>query len=115
MKIMKCALLALLCCSMHIQGVQAADSGPIWSWETQFRSEYIGKIGTVFYDKPIMVNDISLSYKDFYVGMWNSTALGGERYGSTYGDEFDLYAGCGVTPTAGFTSSFRRHTSRSRT
>ena len=97
MKIMKYMLPALLCCSMHIQGVQAADNGPVWSWETQFRSEYLGKIGVVFYDKPIMVNDISLFYKDFYVGMWNSTALGGEPYGSTFGDEFDLYAGWGHT------------------
>jgi len=67
------------------------------TWDTQFRSEYLGKIGKVFYDKPIMVNDISLSYGDFYAGTWIATALGGERYGSTYGDEVDLYAGWGHT------------------
>jgi hypothetical protein len=76
---------------------ESAETKAVWSWETQIRSEYLGKIGIVFYDKPIMVNDITLSYGDFYAGTWISTGLGGDTYGSTFADEFDLYAGWGHT------------------
>lgn len=69
----------------------------VWSLDTQFRTEYLGGIGQVFYDKPIWVNDISVSYGDWFAGTWISTALGGDAYGSTFGDEVDLYAGWGHT------------------
>lgn len=72
----------------------AAEDG-VWSFgfETQVRSEYLAKIGLVLYDKPIVVNDISVSYDSFFGGVWNATALGNESYGSTFGDETDLYVG----------------------
>lgn len=88
-------LTSLLCLAQET--LQAAESPLTWSWEAQFRSEYLGKIGAVFYDKPIMVNDVGVSYEDLFAGLWVSSALGGERYGSTFGDEFDIYAGWGHT------------------
>ena len=80
-----------------LSACMAAELHAVWSWETQVRSEYIGRIGVVFYDKPLLVNDITLSYGDFNVGVWNSTGLGGQKYGSTFADETDLYVGWGHT------------------
>lgn len=88
---------ALLATLMSITVGHTAENSAVYLWHTDFRSKYLGKTGQVFYDNPIMVNDVSVSYGDFYAGLWVSTALGGESYGSTFGDEFDLYAGWGHT------------------
>ncbi len=96
MRTLKQSLLGLVAC-LALQAQADQTNTLQWSWETQFRSEYMGKVGIVFYDKPLMVNDVSASYGDFYAGLWVSSGLGGERYGSTFSDEYDLYAGWGHT------------------
>jgi len=56
-------------------------------------SKYLGTIGGVFYDNPIAVIDLTISRGPYYVGLWNSTKLGPGKYGKTFGDEYDIYAG----------------------
>ncbi len=60
---------------------------------TGVESQYLGRIGAVFSDKPISVNIIEVDYKDFYLGAWNATGLSAREYGKTYADEWDLYGG----------------------
>ncbi len=69
------------------------ESDALWSgsFTTKFNTEYIGKIGTVFYRSPTVANSLDLNMgKDWTVQLWSSTALGGEGYGETRGDEIDF-------------------------
>jgi hypothetical protein len=56
-------------------------------------SEYIGQSGVVFSRSPIAVNTVEADCKDFYAEIWSVTGLGGRQYGTTYGDEWDLWVG----------------------
>ncbi len=71
----------------------AEEQTVAYTFKTGIASEYLGAIGPVFYKQPVAVSEMSVGYGDWYVGVWNSTGLGGTAYGKTYGDEFDLYAG----------------------
>ncbi len=73
--------------------VSAAEGDISWSSSTGVSSEYLAQIGATLSKSPISVNIIEADYKNFYLGIWNATSLGGRKYGSTYGDEWDLYGG----------------------
>ena len=61
------------------------------SFTTRFNTAYIGKIGTAFYRSPTVTNMLDINIgKDWTAELWSSTALGGEGYGKTHGDEIDL-------------------------
>jgi len=64
-----------------------------YTLKTGVASKYLGQIGAVFYDDPVSVTDVSVGYIDWYAGIWTSTGLGGTKYGETFGDEIDFYAG----------------------
>lgn len=70
---------------------QGSDSLLSGSFTTKLNTAYIGKIGTVFYRSPTSVNILDINIgKDWTAELWSSTALGGEGYGKTHGDEIDL-------------------------
>jgi hypothetical protein len=77
-----------------VPGLGAGDADKPWySAQTGVMSQYLGLIGPIFYNSPVAVSEITVGYLDWYGGVWNSTGLGGDRYGQTYGDEFDIYGG----------------------
>ena len=88
----KSLLFIMLCACISLQA-QAADQGVTWVASTSVQSEYLGRIGPIFSEDPISVNFVEVGYKGFYGGIWNSTSLGGSKYGTTYGDEWDVYGG----------------------
>jgi len=62
------------------------------SFTTAINTAYMGKIGTVFYREPTTVNYLDLNLgKDWTLEFWSSTGLGKERWGTTFGDEFDIF------------------------
>lgn len=71
-----------------------ADSNQLSGFvNTGVQSQYLSRSGKIFSKSPILVNIAEGDYKDFYLGTWNATSLGGRQYGSTYGDEWDAYGG----------------------
>ena len=91
---MKTTLLLLIVGLSSVSSLCAADESKVWySANTSVMSEYLGSIGSVFYKSPISINEVDIGYKDWYGGIWSATGLGGTKYGQTYGDEFDFYAG----------------------
>ena len=84
----------LLAASLLLSGQAIAqEDAPHWSVNSGIFSKYLGTIGGVFYDDPILVTDLTVSHGDYYAGIWNSTRLGSGKYGKTFGDEYDFYAG----------------------
>ena len=50
--------------------------------------------GVNLYDSPVLQTDLMISGPyGFYIDLWNSRALGGDAWDSTYGDEFDYGIG----------------------
>lgn len=87
------SLIALCACLLGCCASSAQPSTFQYSLNSGVFTKYLGTIGGVFYDSPIIVNDITAAHGDFYLGMWNSTALGHGKYGETFGNEYDFYAG----------------------
>ncbi|TSC79054.1 MAG: hypothetical protein G01um101429_561 [Parcubacteria group bacterium Gr01-1014_29] len=57
-------------------------------------SKYLVKPGFTAHNKPILVNDITISYGDnWYFGIWNSTGIFDGEVGKDFGDETDVYVG----------------------
>ena len=76
-----------------ITAAHAADQKVTWITSTGVQSEYLAKIGVILSDSPVSISFVEANYKDFYGGLWNATTLGGDEYGTTYGDEWDIYGG----------------------
>ncbi len=72
---------------------RAAPGSADTVWSASLYPKYLGTIGSVIYDHPIIVNEATVSMQSEYAGIWNATHLGPGAYGKTYGDETDLYAG----------------------
>lgn len=64
-----------------------------WSLSSSVYSKYIGKVGGIFSEDPILVNELSWSRGGAFAGVWSSTGINKGSYGSTYADEVDLYVG----------------------
>ena len=55
---------------------------------------YVGGDGGVFHPEPVQQTSTTISLpKGFYVGVWNSIALGGRELAPNFGDEIDLSGG----------------------
>jgi len=91
MKKLLTVLFVGLLCTAHLRAFD--ETNVSYSAKTGIMSEYLGSIGSIFYKSPVSVNEIDFGYSDWYGGIWNSTGLGGTKYGQTYGDEFDFYGG----------------------
>lgn len=86
-------LLAFMFAAMVTIRSYAAQPEISYTFKTGLATEYLGSVGAVFYEDPISVNELSVGYGNWYGGFWSSTGLGGTKYGETFGDEIDFYAG----------------------
>lgn len=71
----------------------AAEQSVWGTAKTGIVSQYLGRIGSVFDESPSSVTEVTMGYKDFYAGVWSATTISDEKYGTTYGDEVDVYMG----------------------
>lgn len=74
-------------------GIIVSAEEASWSLTSSVYSKYIGKIGGIFSEDPIFVNELDWSKGNLFAGAWSSTGLDKHPYGSTYADELDLYLG----------------------
>lgn len=57
-------------------------------------SEYVGAMGVVVHNKPVLQTDLCLSLpKGFYFDIWHSAGLDDDDLSSNFGDEIDLTGG----------------------
>ena len=90
---MKAFIVSLFLFIFSAAYTQAGEDQLTGSVKTGVTSEYIGRVGSIFNNHPIMVNELTLVYGDWYAGVWNSDGLYSHKYGTTYADEFDFYLG----------------------
>lgn len=67
-------------------------------FETNFSSKifskYVGDTGTVFYNHPVVQNDLTISHKSgMYFDLWVSTSLKNAGVSTNYGNEIDYTIG----------------------
>jgi hypothetical protein len=63
---------------------------PTITFSSKYYSTYVGDTGVVFYDRPVVQNEINVSLpKGFYANLWYSTSLARAGLNTNDGNEFD--------------------------
>ena len=80
-----------VCLGMILEAAEV-QAGVSCSWTTKVSTGYLAKVGVNLYDSPTVFNDFGCSSGTFGGGIWTSTGVDGDEYGSTFAEEWDVYA-----------------------
>lgn len=100
-------------CTIFIASVCYAEetekAASVVTFSTKYYNKYIGDTGVLFYDRPVIQNELNVSLpRGFYANIWYSTSLAHSGLNTNDGNEFDPTLGwcgdvAGVTLDTGIT------------
>lgn len=69
---------------------EAEKAAPVVTFSSAIYNKYVGDTGIVFYDRPVVQNEITVSLpKGFYANLWYSMSLAHSGLDTNDGNEFD--------------------------
>ncbi len=80
--------------SLALAGEEVAEKSFEVSFSSKVFSQYVGDTGTVFYNRAVSQNDLTISHKSgVYLDVWTSTSLKNAGVATNYGNEVDYTLG----------------------